>query len=40
VGSGTTAAVCRRLGRRFVALDISPEAIALTRWRLATAAVA
>jgi site-specific DNA-methyltransferase (adenine-specific) len=40
VGSGTTPAVCRRLGRRFVAFDLSPQAIAVTRSRLATAAVA
>jgi len=36
VGSGTTAAVAQRLGRRFVAVDREPEAIAVTARRLAT----
>ncbi|MGN6106696.1 MAG: DNA-methyltransferase [Kofleriaceae bacterium] len=35
VGSGTTAAVAQRLGRRFVAVDRAPEAIALCAERLA-----
>jgi DNA modification methylase len=35
VGSGTTAAVAQRLGRRFVAVDREPEAIAVTARRLA-----
>jgi len=35
VGSGTTAAVAQRLGRRFVAVDREPEAIAVTAQRLA-----
>jgi DNA modification methylase len=34
-GSGTTAAVAARLGRRFVACDVSPEAIAITKTRIA-----
>jgi DNA modification methylase len=33
-GSGTTAAVARRLGRRWLACDISPEAVAIARARL------
>jgi DNA modification methylase len=33
-GSGTTAVVAQRLGRRFLAVDSSPEAIAITRERL------
>jgi DNA modification methylase len=35
VGSGTTAVVAQRLGRRFVAVDREPEAIAVTAQRLA-----
>jgi DNA modification methylase len=35
VGSGTTAAVAQRLGRRFVAVDREAEAIAVTARRLA-----
>ncbi len=35
-GSGTTPAVAQRLGRRFVAVDREPEAIALCMSRLAT----
>lgn len=35
LGSGTTAAVCARLGRRIVGVDSNPEAIAITRDRLA-----
>jgi DNA modification methylase len=38
-GSGTTAVVAHRLGRRFIAVDCSPEAIAITRARLAKAAL-
>ncbi len=34
-GSGTTAAVAHRLGRRFLAVDASPEACEVTRKRLA-----
>ena len=34
-GSGTTAAVAARSGRRFVVADIDPDAIAITRARLA-----
>jgi DNA modification methylase len=34
-GSGTTAAVAERLGRRFVAVDASPDAVAITRKRIA-----
>jgi site-specific DNA-methyltransferase (adenine-specific) len=33
-GSGTLGAVCRELGRRFVLIDSSPEAIAVIRRRL------
>jgi DNA modification methylase len=33
-GSGTTAVAARRLGRRWIASDVSPEAIAITRSRL------
>jgi DNA modification methylase len=36
-GSGTTAAVAARLGRRFLAADASPEACAITARRLAAA---
>jgi DNA modification methylase len=36
-GSGTTAAVAHRLGRRFLAADASPEACEVTRQRLAAA---
>jgi len=38
-GSGTTAAVADRLGRRFIAVDSSEEAIRLTRARLAQPAL-
>jgi site-specific DNA-methyltransferase (adenine-specific) len=34
-GSGTLGAVCRELGRRFVLIDSSPDAIAVIRERLA-----
>lgn len=34
VGGGTTAIVCHRLGRPFLGIDISPEAIETTRNRL------
>jgi hypothetical protein len=34
-GSGTTAAVCARLGRAVVAIDANPEAIVISRERLA-----
>lgn len=34
-GSGTTAAVARRLGRRYLAVDVSPEATRVARARLA-----
>jgi DNA modification methylase len=34
-GSGTTPAVAERLGRRFLAVDLSAEAIAITRRRIA-----
>ena len=34
-GSGTLGAVCAELGRRFVLLDSSPEAVEVTRTRLA-----
>jgi site-specific DNA-methyltransferase (adenine-specific) len=37
-GSGTLGAVCRELGRRFVLVDSSPDAIAVMRDRLAPAA--
>jgi site-specific DNA-methyltransferase (adenine-specific) len=33
-GSGTLGAVCQKLGRRFVLIDSSPEAIAVSRLRL------
>jgi site-specific DNA-methyltransferase (adenine-specific) len=33
-GSGTLGAVCRELGRRFVLIDASPEAVAVMRRRL------
>jgi site-specific DNA-methyltransferase (adenine-specific) len=34
-GSGTLGAVCRELGRRYVVIDSSPDAIAIIRRRLA-----
>jgi hypothetical protein len=34
VGSGTTAAAAKRLGRRYVGIDISPEYVKLSRKRL------
>jgi site-specific DNA-methyltransferase (adenine-specific) len=34
-GSGTLGAVCARLGRRYVLVDSSPEAVEVTRRRLA-----
>lgn len=34
VGSGTTAAVCKDLGRRFVGCDIDPKAVATARERI------
>jgi len=34
LGSGTTAVVCRDLGRRFIGCDIDPKAIAIARERL------
>jgi site-specific DNA-methyltransferase (adenine-specific) len=37
-GSGTLGAVCQALGRRFVLIDSSPEAIAVMRERLGTGA--
>lgn len=39
-GSGTTGAVARALGRRFVLVDQNPEAIAVTRARLGTKNIA
>lgn len=39
-GSGTTGAVARSLGRRFVLIDQNPEAIAVTRSRLGTKDIA
>ncbi|HVW24039.1 MAG TPA: site-specific DNA-methyltransferase [Polyangiaceae bacterium] len=39
VGSGTTAAVCARLGRRAIGIDSNPEAVEITRRRLAAASV-
>jgi len=39
VGSGTTPAVCARLGRSVVGIDSNPEAIEITRRRLAAASV-
>jgi site-specific DNA-methyltransferase (adenine-specific) len=36
-GSGTLGAVCRALGRRYVLIDSNPEAIEVTRKRLAPA---
>ncbi len=36
VGSGTTAAAAKRLGRRYVGIDISPEYVNHTRKRLAS----
>lgn len=39
-GSGTTGAVARALGRRFVLVDENPEAIAVIRHRLGTDAIA
>jgi len=35
IGSGTTAAVAQRLGRRFLAVDREPEAVAVCLARLA-----
>ncbi|HYO97242.1 MAG TPA: site-specific DNA-methyltransferase [Polyangiaceae bacterium] len=35
-GSGTTLAVCARLGRRSIGIDASPQALAITRARLAS----
>jgi len=39
-GSGTTAAVAHRLGRRFLAVDVAPDACETTRARLAAAGCA
>jgi site-specific DNA-methyltransferase (adenine-specific) len=39
LGSGTTAVAAARLGRRFVGCDVNPEAIRITRERLAALAV-
>jgi 16S rRNA G966 N2-methylase RsmD len=39
LGSGTTAAVCTRLGRHVVGIDANPEAIAISRDRLAALGV-
>lgn len=39
VGSGTSASVAIRLGRRILAIDINPDAIEITRRRLATLSV-
>jgi site-specific DNA-methyltransferase (adenine-specific) len=39
LGSGTTAAVCARLGRRFVGVDENPEAVAISRDRLSALGV-
>jgi site-specific DNA-methyltransferase (adenine-specific) len=39
-GSGTLGAVCARLGRRYVLVDSNPEAIRVTRERLAALAAA
>jgi site-specific DNA-methyltransferase (adenine-specific) len=38
-GSGTTGAVARQLGRRFVLVDANPEAVAVMRERLGEDAV-
>ena len=38
-GSGTTGAVARQLGRRFVLVDDNPDAVAVMRRRLGTAGV-
>jgi site-specific DNA-methyltransferase (adenine-specific) len=37
-GSGTLGAVCRELGRRFVLVDSSPDAVAVMRDRLGSPA--
>ena len=37
-GSGTLGAVCRELGRRFVLVDVNPDAIAVSSARLAARA--
>jgi site-specific DNA-methyltransferase (adenine-specific) len=34
-GSGTLGVVCARLGRRYVLIDTSPEAVATSKRRLA-----
>ena len=39
MGSGTTLAVCHRLGRRVVGVDASAEAIRITRQRLRSLSV-
>lgn len=39
VGSGTSASVALRLGRRVVAIDVNPDAIEITRRRLAALSV-
>jgi len=39
-GSGTTGAVAQALGRRFLLVDESPDAVAVMRRRLPQAAVA
>ena len=39
-GSGTTASVARQLGRRFVAIDANPDAVAIMRERLGSEGVA
>lgn len=38
-GSGTTGSVARKLGRRFVLVDVNPEAVGVMRRRLGTAGV-
>src|ERR1700709_324449 len=37
-GSGTTASVAQKLGRRFVAVDANPDAVAIMRVRLGESA--
>src|SRR5256885_1217923 len=37
-GSGTLGAVCRQLGRRFVLVDVNPEAVEIARRRLSPSA--
>jgi len=38
IGSGTVAAVAKRLGRHFIGIELNPETVKFARWRVATTA--